>query len=350
MSVDAAAQLVSLQDIRRAAERIGDLALRTPVVELPHPDRPDDVLHCKAESLQPTGAFKIRGASNAILQVLETTRENGVVAQSSGNHARAVAWLAHRLGLRAVIVMPDVAPAPKIAAVRALGAEVELVPAAQRDTRARELAADRGGVHVPPYDDLRVIAGQGTVGLELLEQVADVDVVLVPVSGGGLISGVSTAVKAISPDTRVVGVEPELAADAAESLRRGSRVTWTPEQTYRTVADGLRTTSLGVHTWEHVQRYVDDIVTVSEEQMLAAMRHLALGGRLVAEPSGAAAVAAWMHDLVPAGARVAAGSGAAAGSRVAAGSGAAAGPWVAAVVSGGSVDPALLASVLERGE
>ncbi|GAB3270460.1 threonine ammonia-lyase [Arthrobacter pigmenti] len=325
MSIDAPAQLVNLQDIRTAAERIGDLVLRTPVIELPHPERPDELLHCKAESLQPTGAFKIRGASNAILQVLETARDNGVVAQSSGNHARAVAWLAHRLGLRTVIVMPDAAPAPKVAAVRALGAEVELVPAAQRDSRALELAAERGCVHVPPYDDLRIIAGQGTVGLELLEQLPDADIVLVPVSGGGLISGISTAVKAISPDTKVIGVEPELAADAAESLQQGSRVTWTPEQTYRTVADGLRTTSLGVHTWEHVRRYVDDIITVSDEQMLAAMRHLALGGRLVAEPSGAAAVAAWVHGLAPAGSRV------------------------AAVVSGGSVDPALLASVLEQG-
>lgn len=324
MSTDTTPELVSLQDIRSAAARIGELVMRTPVVGLPHPDRPDELLHCKAESLQPTGAFKIRGASNAILQVLDQARETGVIAQSSGNHARAVAWLTHRLGLRAVIVMPDVAPRPKIDAVRALGAEVELVPAAQRDSRALELVAEGGYVHVPPYDDLRVIAGQGTVGLELLEQLPDVDVVLVPVSGGGLISGISTAVKAISPDTKVIGVEPELAADAAESLQRGSRVTWTPEHTYRTVADGLRTTSLGVHTWEHVRRYVDDIITVSDEQMLAAMRHLALGGRLVAEPSGAAAVAAWMHGLAPAGSRV------------------------AAVVSGGSVDPALLASVLQR--
>ncbi|MBG6183038.1 threonine dehydratase [Arthrobacter sp. CAN_A214] len=319
-------QLVTLEDITVAAGRIQDLVLRTPLIALPHPQRPDEVLHCKAESLQPTGAFKLRGAYNTIAQVLDQARENGVVAQSSGNHARAVAWLAHRLDLHAVIVMPDVTPPAKIAAVRALGAEVELVPAAQRDIRAAELAADRGYVHVPPYDDLRIIAGQGTVGLELLEQLPGVDVVLVPVSGGGLISGISTAVKALSPTTRVIGVEPELAADAAQSLSEGRRVSWEPELTYRTVADGLRTPALGVHPWEHVQRYVDDIVTVSEKQIYAAMRHLALSGRLVAEPSGAVAAAAWMHDLVPVDGTV------------------------AAVVSGGSVEPSLLASVLQQGE
>lgn len=314
--------LVGLDDIRAAAGRIADFVLRTPVIALPHPDRPDDLVHCKAESLQPTGAFKLRGACNTILQVLDQARERGVVAQSSGNHARAVAWLAHRLGLRAVIVMPDAAPASKVAAVRALGADVELVPAAIRDTRPLELVAEHGYVHVPPYDDLRVIAGQGTVGLELVEQVPDLDVVLVPVSGGGLIAGISAAVTALRPGVRVIGVEPELAADAAESLREGRQVEWAPERTYRTVADGLRTTVLGAHPWEHVRRYVDEIVTVSDDQIRAAMRHLAIAGRLVVEPAGAVAVAAWMHDLVPAG------------------------PTTAAVVSGGSVDPALLSAVL----
>jgi threonine dehydratase len=314
--------LVGLDDIRAAADRIAGVVLRTPVIALPHPARPGEVLHCKAESLQPTGAFKLRGAYNTIAQVLDQARASGVVAQSSGNHARAVAWLAHRLGLRAIIVMPDAAPANKVAAVRALGAEVELVPAARRDIRPLELAAE-GYVHVPPYDDPRIIAGQGTVGLELLEQVPDLDVVLVPVSGGGLISGVATAVKALRPEVRVVGIEPELAADAAESFREGRRIGWEPERTYRTVADGLRTTALGVHPWEHVRRYVDEIVTVTDEQILAAMRHLAIEGRLVVEPSGAVAVAAWMHEVVPVG------------------------TTTAAVVSGGSVDPALLASVLQ---
>lgn len=326
-----ATALVTLEDIEAAAERIGDLVLRTPLIQLPHPQRPDELLHCKAESLQPTSAFKLRGAYNAIAQVLDQAREHGIVAQSSGNHARAVAWLARRLNLRAVIVMPEAAPAPKIAAVRALGAEVEVVPSALRDIRAEELVREHGYIHVPPYDDARIIAGQGTVGLEIVQQLPDVDTVLVPVSGGGLISGVATAVKALRPGARVIGVEPELAADAAQSFREGRRVTWEQELTYRTVADGLRTPALGVRPWEHVKQYVDDIVTVTEEQILAAMRHLTIAGRLVVEPSGAVATAAWMHGLVP--------------NR----GGGDDGGTVAAVVSGGSVDPALLARVLQQG-
>lgn len=315
------AELVGLDEILAAADRIAGVVLRTPVIDLPHPERPGTVLHCKAESLQPTGAFKLRGAYNTIAQVIDQARANGIVAQSSGNHARAVAWLARRLGLRAVIVMPDAAPPNKVAAVRALGADVELVPAAERDLRPLDWVA-KGYVHVPPYDDPRVIAGQGTVGLELLDQVPDLETVLVPVSGGGLISGVATAVKVLRPEAKVIGVEPVLAADAAESLRSGRRVTWEPERTYRTVADGLRTTALGVHPWEHVRRYVDEIVTVTDEQILAAVRYLAIEGRLVAEPAGATAVAAWMHGTVPVG------------------------RGTAAIVSGGSIDPALLASVL----
>jgi threonine dehydratase len=319
--------LVTLSDIEAAAERISDLVLRTPLIQLPHPQRPDDVLHCKAESLQPTSAFKLRGAYNTIAQVLDQAREHGIVAQSSGNHARAVAWVAHRLGLQAVIVMPEAAPRTKIDAVRALGAEVQVVPSALRDVRAHELVAKHGYIHIPPYDDPRIIAGQGTAGLEIVQQLPDVDTVLVPISGGGLISGIATAVKALKPGTRVIGVEPELAADAAQSFREGRRVTWEQDLTYRTLADGLRTPALGVHPWEHVKRYVDDIITVSEEQILAAMRHLTIAGRLVVEPSGAVATAAWMHDLVP---------------------GQHDGGTVAAVVSGGSVDPALLAKVLQQ--
>lgn len=315
-------QLVTLDDIRAAADRIQDLVLRTPIIALPHPDRPSEILHLKAESLQPTGAFKLRGAYNTISQVLDESRERGIIAQSSGNHARAVAWLAKRLDLRAVIVMPDAAPPTKVAAVRALGAEVVLVPASERDSRTLELAAEHGYVEVPPYDDVRIIAGQGTVGLELVEQLPDVDVVLVPISGGGLISGIATAIKSLRPEVQVIGVEPELAADAAESLREQRRITWDTTLTYRTVADGLRTPAVGVHPWEHIRRYVDDVVTVSEEQILTAVRHIAVEGRLVAEPSGAVATAAWMHDLAPRGATV------------------------AAIVSGGSVDPAVMARVL----
>lgn len=326
MSAPGASGLVGLTAIDQAASRIADLVVRTPLLALPHPAGPHRRLWCKAESLQPTGAFKLRGAANAILGQLPRARSKGVVAQSSGNHARAVAYLARHLGLDAVIVMPDTTPAAKVDAVRALGPRIEIVPPDQRDVRPLELAEDHGHLHVPPYDDALVIAGQGTIGRELAEDLPDLDTVLVPVSGGGLISGVATALKALRPGVRVVGVEPELAADAAAGLRSGNRVEWSSAQTHRTVADGLRTTCVGVLPWEHIRRHVDDIVTVTDDQILAAMRHLALAGRLVAEPSGAAAAAAWLHEVPGAAAR---------SSGVA-----------AAVVSGGSVDPLLLADVL----
>lgn len=319
-----ATALVSLADIRAAADRVQGVVLRSPVIALPHPQDPDRLLHCKAESLQPTGAFKLRGAYNTISQVLDTARERGIVAQSSGNHARAVAWVARRLDLQAMIVMPEATPRPKVEAVRALGARVEMVPNRERDQRAAELVAEHGSVHVPPYDDPRIIAGQGTVGLELMEQLPDVEVVLVPVSGGGLISGVATAVKSLGPQVTVIGVEPELAADAQQSLRSGEHIAWDPDDTYRTIADGLRTPTLGAHPWQHVRRYVDDIVTVGEDEIRAAVRHLAVAGRLVAEPSGAVTTAAWLGRDLPSG-------------------------RTAAIVSGGSVDPSLLAQVLHTG-
>jgi threonine dehydratase len=321
-------QLVTVDDITAARDRVRDLALRTPLVPLPDADR--GTVWCKAESLQPTAAFKVRGAYNRIAQVLPEARERGVVAQSSGNHARAVAWLAARLGLRAVIVMPDTTPPTKVAAVRALGAQIEMVAPPDRDVRAAELVESEGLVHVPPYDHPHVIAGQGTAGLEIAEDVPDLGAVLVPISGGGLIAGIATAVKALRPQTRVIGVEPELAADAAESLRSGRRVTWDVADTQRTVADGLRSPSLGEHTWPHVQRYVDAIVTVSEDDVLAAMRRLALDARLVAEPSGAVATAAWLSGAADDALAGVAGD-------------------VVAVVSGGSVDPSLLASLLDGG-
>lgn len=317
----AATSLVTLDDIRAAAERIRDLVPRTPVIDVPHPHDLDRTLGCKAESLQPTGAFKLRGAYNMIAQKIEAARRHGIVAQSSGNHARAVAWVARRLDLDAMIVMPQAAPRTKVGAVRALGARVEIVPDRDRDTRAAELVAEHGSVHVPPYDDPRIIAGQGTVGLELNEQFPDLDVALVPVSGGGLISGTATALKALRPAVTVIGVEPALAADAQQSLRAGERTAWDPEDTYRTIADGLRTPALGTHTWEHVRRTVDDIITVEEDEILAALRHLVVAGRLVAEPSGAVTTAAWLSRDLPSG-------------------------KTAAIVSGGSIDPALLADIL----
>jgi threonine dehydratase len=294
MSKVAQGPVVGIDDIRAAAERIAGRVVRTPLLPFAAalPDRP---LWLKPESLQPTGAFKLRGAFNAILQRLDDARARGVVTHSSGNHARAVAWVARELGLRAVIVIPDAAPSFKVDAVRRLGAEVVIVPPDQRDIRAFELAAEHGYVLVQPYDDAAVVAGQGTTGLEIVADLPDVDAVLVPVSGGGLIGGISTAVKSLSPGTRVIGVEPELAADAEESFRTGARVTWTTAQTYRTIADGLRTTSVGEIPWRQIRAYVDDIVTVSEDELRDGVRRLVDGARLVVEPSGAATFAAYHH-------------------------------------------------------
>jgi len=292
------AELVSVDDIRAAATRIAGRVVRTPLIPYAAaaaPGRAEHPLWLKPESLQPTGAFKLRGAFNAILQRLGDARAHGVVTHSSGNHARAVAWVARELGLRATIVIPDAAPAVKVDAVRALGATVVLVDPAERDTRAFALAAEHGYVMIAPYDDPAIVAGQGTIGLEIVADLPSVSGIVVPVSGGGLISGIATAVKALSPSTRVIGVEPELAADATESLRRGEIVSWSAEQTYRTIADGLRTTSVGQVPWGQIREYVDDIITVSEDEIRDGVRWLASDARLVAEPSGAVAFAAWRH-------------------------------------------------------
>ncbi|HET7326748.1 MAG TPA: threonine/serine dehydratase [Nocardioidaceae bacterium] len=314
--------LVTIEEIRAAADRISGLVTRTPLLPCAWAERARP-LWVKAESLQPVGVFKQRGASNAIAVLDADQRSRGVVTHSSGNHAQALAWAARAAGVAATVVMPDSAPAVKVQATRTLGAEVVIVPPAQRLSTALQVVEDTGAVLVPPYDDAAVIAGQGTLGAEIAEDLPDVEAVLVPVSGGGLVSGVAVAVKALCPHARVIGVEPELAGDLAAGFAAGERQTWPLEQTYQTVADGLRVSPVGELPWEHISAYVDDVVTVSEEAILAAMRRLALGSRLVAEPSGATAVAAYLevpHRLPP-------------GRTV-------------AVLSGGNVDPALLASVL----
>jgi threonine dehydratase len=292
--VSEAADAVTLQAIREAAERIAGGVVRTPLVPCgwAEPDRP---LWIKPESLQPTGAFKTRGALNAVAQLDAAQRASGVVADSSGNHAQALAYAARQHGVPATIVIPEGSAPMKIAATERLGAEVLIVPRAERSTAARRLAAERGLTPIPPYDHPWVIAGQGTVGLEIADDLPDVDVVLVPVSGGGLISGTAVAVLARCPNATVIGVEPALAADARESLRAGSRVEWTPERTFRTAADGLRVTVLGEVTWPYVRRLVTDIVTVTEDEIVDAVRVLARGSRLVAEPSGAVTTAAYLH-------------------------------------------------------
>ncbi len=317
--------MITLEDVRLAQRRVRGVALHTPLMPCPRGEE-GRALYFKAENLQPTGAFKLRGAYNKISSLSPEERSRGVVAHSSGNHAQAVAYAARALGVRAVIVMPRGAARVKFDATAAFGAEVILVgdDSAERRRKAEELAAEHGYVPVPPYDDETLIAGQGTVGLEILQDLPDVETVLVPVSGGGLISGVAAALKLSRPEVRVIGVEPELAADARASLKSGRLVEFSAEQVGRTIADGLRVRRLGDAPFEHVLAFVDDIVAVSEDEILEAMRRLALRVRLVVEPSGAVPFAAYLfhQDKLPTT------------------------QTNAAVISGGNVEPHLLASVL----
>jgi len=283
--------LVGIDAIRAAALVLRGVAMRTPLV--PYGPSEDRVL-LKAESLQPIGAFKIRGAYVAIAGLSNAERERGVITFSSGNHAQGVARAARLLGAPAVIVMPSDAPAIKRERVAADGAEIVIVGTAseERRERAEAIATERGLAIVPPYDDDRIIAGQGTVGLEIAEDLPDVALVVVPVGGGGLASGVALAIKTLVPGARVIGVEPELAADARESLERGEIVGWSAADVSRTIADGTRTQALGRRTFAHLRAHLDGIVTVSEEEIAAAVRLVAERSRLVAEPSGALAPAA----------------------------------------------------------
>jgi threonine dehydratase len=322
--------LVTIEQIRAAAARIAPIAVKTPLVRAQFPGLSGHgqtrEIYLKAESLQPIGAFKIRGAANKILQLTPEEVSRGVITYSSGNHGQATAYVAREVGAKAVIVMPSNAPAIKRAATISFGAEIVDVGLASSERLAKsdELVRKHGYVVIPPYDDEQIIAGQGTCGLEIVESLPSVDLVLVPVSGGGLLSGIAAAVKRLSPQTKVYGVEPELAGDTAESFRTGSIVTWGPELTSRTLADGLRTQSVGERNFAHIQAFVDGIVTVTEPEIRAAMRAIVAATRLVPEPSGAVAAAALLFhaDKLPAY------------------------KTAVAVVSGGNVDPALLAQIL----
>ncbi|MEX0625054.1 MAG: threonine/serine dehydratase [Chloroflexota bacterium] len=288
-------ELVTVDEIRQAAERIRGVALHTPLL------RWDDRTWLKPESLQPVGAFKMRGAYNAVASLTDEERSRGVVTYSSGNHAQAVARAARLLGAHATIVMPEDAPPVKVAGVRRDGAEIVVAgrTGEERHAIALELVARDGRVMIEPYDDRRIIAGQGTCGLEIAEDLPAVTSVLIPVSGGGLSAGIATAIKALAPNARVIGVEPELAADARESLVTGEIVRWDGSLTTRTMADGLRVEHLGWLPFLHLRRFMDEIVTVSEEQMADAMRQLATRARLVVEASGAAGMAALLSGAAP---------------------------------------------------
>jgi threo-3-hydroxy-L-aspartate ammonia-lyase len=291
MSVEQSTTLVGIEAIRAAAATLAGIATRTPLVPF---GPPDDRRFLKAESLQPIGAFKIRGAYVAVASLSPEERSRGVITYSSGNHAQGVARAARLLGAPAVVVMPSDAPAIKRQRVAADGAEVVVVGTAsdERQAVAERLAAERGLAIIPPYDDDRIIAGQGTVGLEIVEDLPDVAAVVVPIGGGGLASGVAAAIQALAPNARVIGVEPELAADARESLAAGRIVSWPAEDVSRTIADGTRTQALGRRTFAHLAALLDSIVTVSEDEIAAGVRLAAEESRLIVEPSGALAVAA----------------------------------------------------------
>ena len=283
--------LVTLNDIRAAAAILHGVAIHTPLVPFGPPDRQRFL---KAESLQPIGAFKIRGAYHAVATLPADQRARGVITYSSGNHAQGVARAARLLGCPAVVVMPSDAPAIKRERVEADGAQVVIVGTAsdERQRVAESIAVERGLAIIPPYDDDRIIAGQGTVGLEIAEDLPSVAAVLVPIGGGGLASGVAAAIKALAPSARVIGVEPELAADARESLASGRIVRWSADDVSRTIADGTRTQSIGERPFAHLQAYLDGIVVVSEAEIAAGVRLAAESSRLVVEPSGALVVAA----------------------------------------------------------
>ncbi len=323
--------MVTLHDIEHAQERLRGIAVRTPLIAY-FPPADTEIqrgrLWLKPESFQPIGSFKLRGAYNKIASLADEERQRGVISYSSGNHAQGVAYAARALGVKAVIVMPRNAPRLKVEATAALGAEIVTVgPAStERLQKAEELARQHGYVIVPPYNDEQIIAGQGTVGLEILQDCPNVELVLVPSGGGGLISGVSSALKLSGSRAKVVGVEPELANDAQQSFRSGKIVELPAERVSSTLADGLRTQSIGPINFEHIRSFVDDMITVTEDEIRSAMRRMVSGARIVAEPSGAVTLAAWLFHAkeLPESKET------------------------VAVVSGGNVDPQLLAQVLDE--
>lgn len=313
--------MITLQDIQAAQSLLSGIAVRTPLLEWTAPSEARK-LFLKLENQQPIGAFKLRGAYNKVATLTPEERGRGVISYSSGNHAQGVAYAARALGVKAIIVMPGNAPKNKLDATAALGAEIIMVGpgSEERRLRAEQEAAEHGYAIVPPYNDSKIIAGQGTVGLEILEDLPNVETVLVPVGGGGLISGVAAAMKLSNPKVKVIGVEPELAADAQASLRSGHVVSFPAEQVSKTLADGLRTQSVGAINFEHIHAYVDDIVSVSENEIRDTILALSANPRTVAEPSGAVAPAAFLYhakQLPKTNINV-------------------------AIISGGNIDPALL--------
>jgi threonine dehydratase len=315
---------LTIEDVRAAARRLGGRIHRTPVIAC---QSLDDASGCqvflKCENLQRAGAFKIRGALNKALTLTTAERERGVVAFSSGNHAQGVALAARLVGTTAIVCMPKDAPALKLEATRAYGAEVVFYDRLtdDREQVAREVMARTGRVLVPPYDDPAIMAGQGTAALELFEDVPSLDALLTPVGGGGLMAGCSTVARPLFPGLQVFGVETDTANDTYLSLRKGERVTIPPPPT---IADGIRITTPGALTFPILKANLTDVLLVSDDEVKATVRFLALRARIVVEPTGAVAAAAVLHGRLPLprGARV------------------------GVVLSGGNIDPGLLIELL----
>jgi threonine dehydratase len=316
---------LTLDDVRAASRRLRDRVYRTPVItSAAFDDASGHRVFFKCENLQRAGSFKIRGALNKLLTLGPEERRRGVVAFSSGNHAQGVALAARLVETTAIICMPSDAPSLKLEATRAYGAEVVLYDR-QKDDReaiARRLASETGRVIVPPFDDYAIMAGQGTAALELLEDVPDLDVLVTPVGGGGLMAGCSTAARALSPRITVIGAETDTANDTYLSLRKGERVTIPPPPT---IADGIRLTTPGALTFPILKENVTDVALVSDDEVRAALRFLALSVRIVVEPTGAVSAAAVLAGRLPVerGARV------------------------GVLLSGGNIDPALLLDILK---
>jgi threo-3-hydroxy-L-aspartate ammonia-lyase len=316
--------VLTLEDIRAAAERLAGVAHRTPVVTSRTLDeRCGARIFVKCENLQRMGAFKFRGAYNFLATMSPQERRHGVVAFSSGNHAQGVALAARLLGTTATIVMPTDAPSVKVAATRGYGAEI--VPyereRSHREEIARNVAAERGATLVPPFDDARIVAGAGTAALELLEDAGRLDAIVVPVGGGGLMSGTAIAAHGLDSSIAIYGVEPQAGDDFAQSLRRDERVTISVP---KTIADGLQTTAPGELTFAIAREHVRSIATVSDEELRRAMRFAFERLKLVLEPSGAAALAALMNGYIPE----------------------TAGRRVGVIISGGNIDPARYAELI----
>ena len=316
--------MLTLDNIYRAAFVLKDVARRTDLLHTERLSKKANI-YLKTENLQVTGSFKVRGAYDKISQLTEEQRKAGIVACSAGNHAQGVALAATKMGIRSTVCMPDGAPISKVEATKRLGAEVCLVKGAYDDAsrRALELVKETGATLIHPFDDRDVIAGQGTIGLEILDQLPNVDAVIVPVGGGGLISGVAYAIKSLRPDVKVYGVQAENAPSMVNSIRSGEQITLDSVATF---ADGIAVKHPGDLTFALVSKYVDDIVTVSEDEIAAAILALMEKQKLVSEGAGAVSVAAAMFDKLPI-----------------------EGKNVVCLVSGGNIDVNILSRVITRG-